>query len=184
MDRSWIWGVILILIGAFGIWFVSGAGSGWWTGGHGLIGYEMMGWPSDVQGGVALKTSFASNGERIYYTGISERTGPLRFQGGPMWLAMHGGGCASCHDAEGKGRVPVMIGTKLPSDIRYSALTEKEPHAHGAQEAHSPYTNELIKRAVTQGINSAGKPLDWNMPRWEMAKEDLNDLITFLKTLR
>ena len=144
------------------------------------MGYEMMGW----RGGVPLKTSFASNGERIYYTGVSERTGPLRFQGGPMWLAMHGGGCASCHGADGKGRVPVMMGTKLPSDIRYSALTEEGPHAHGAEEAHALYTGELVKRAITQGINPAGKPLDWTMPRWKMTEEDLNDLIAYLRTLR
>jgi mono/diheme cytochrome c family protein len=76
-----------------------------------------------------------------------------------------------------------MMGTKLPSDIRYSALTEKEPHAHGTEEAHSPYTDELIKRAITQGMNPAGKSLDWTMPRWEMTEEDLNDLIAYLRTL-
>ncbi|MFQ5741480.1 MAG: c-type cytochrome, partial [Acidobacteriota bacterium] len=103
--------------------------------------------------------------------------------GGPMWLAMHGGGCVNCHGVHGRGGVPVPMGTKLPPDIRYKLLTEKEPHAHGAGEGHPVYTDELIKRAITQGLNPVGKPLDSTMPRWQMTDEDLSDLIAYLKTL-
>lgn len=43
--------------------------------------------------------------------------------------------------------------------------------------------NELIKRAITEGLNPAGEPLDRTMPRWQMSEEDLDDLLEFLKTL-
>jgi mono/diheme cytochrome c family protein len=92
-----------------------------------------------------------------------------------------------CHGIDGRGGVPVMWGTKLPADIRYAALTEQDPRAHvkGAEEeAHPPYTDALIEQAITQGLNPASKPLDWTMPRWEMTKEDVNDLIAYLKTLQ
>ncbi len=174
MNRSAILGIILILIGFVGLSFLS-------SGPMGPGGWRMMGGP----GGVPLKASYDSNGERIYYTGISERTGPIRFQGGPMWLAVHGGACVNCHGVDGRGGVPVMMGTAIPADVRYTALTEEKAHDHGKEEkAHPPYTDELIKRAITEGLNPAGTTLDWTMPRWEMTEEDLNDLIVYLKTLR
>ncbi|MFQ5814258.1 MAG: c-type cytochrome [Anaerolineae bacterium] len=176
MSRSGILGIILILIGVLGLSFLGPgmmSGPGRWG---------MMGAP----GGIPLKTQYASNGERIYYTGVSERTGPIRFQGGPMWLSMQGGGCVSCHGINGRGGVPVMMGTAIPADIRYTVLIEAEGHGHGKEEeeeAHSPYTDDLINQAITQGLDPANKPLDWTMPRWEMTEEDLNDLIAYLKTL-
>jgi len=130
------------------------------------------------------KESYSSNGERIYYSGVSERTGPIPFQGGPMWLRMHGGGCVSCHGVAGKGGVPVMMGTSIPADIRYKALTGEEHHKEGEKEEHLPYTDELIRRAITKGLDPAGKPLDRTMPRWDMKKEDLDDVIKHLKTLK
>lgn len=183
-------GGILILIGISGLLFF-GPMSGPWTWGPGMMGPGMMG-PGGLgmmggPGSVPVKTSFESNGERIYYTGASERTGPLPFQGGPPWLAMHGGGCVNCHGVSGSGGVPVMMGTAIPADIRYVALTEGEDGVHGKEadrEAHPPYTDELIRRAITQGIDPAGKPLDWTMPRWTMTEEDLNDLIAYLKSFR
>ncbi len=73
MNRSGILGIVLILIGILGLSF---------------LGPGMMGGP----GGIPLKIHYDSNGERIYYTVAIERTGPIHFQGGPMWLSMHGGG--------------------------------------------------------------------------------------------
>ncbi len=131
------------------------------------------------------KRLFTSNGERIYITGVSERTGRIPFQKGPMWLRMHGGSCANCHGATGKGGVPVMMGTAIPSDIRYKTLTVKEHHhEEEKEEEHPPYTDELIRRAITRGLNPAGEPFDLTMPRFIMTKEDLDDVIEYLKTLK
>jgi len=49
---------------------------------------------------------------------------------------------------------------------------------------HPPYTDALIMRAITQGLDPAGEPLDWTMPRWQMSEADLTDLLAYLKTLR
>lgn len=79
---------------------------------------------------------------------------------------------------------PGMMGGALPSDIRYEALT-KEEHREGEKgREHPPYTDALIKRAITQGVDPAGNSLDWTMPRWRMAEEDLADLLAYLRTLR
>jgi cytochrome c oxidase subunit 2 len=126
---------------------------------------------------------FKSAGERIYYTGIGVNGYPIPFSGGPMWLRMHGGGCVSCHGIQGRGGVPVMMGTAIPTDIRYKALTGKEKHIHGGKEEEHHYTDALIKRAITQGLEPDGEVMDWTMPRWQMSEADLDALIAYLKTL-
>ncbi|MER3458327.1 MAG: hypothetical protein C4309_06575 [Chloroflexota bacterium] len=74
----------------------------------------------------------------------------------------------------------MMMGSFVAPDIRYKTLTAAE---HAAGEEHPPYTDETIKRAITQGIDPAGEPLNWPMPRWTMTEADLEDLLAFLKTL-
>jgi cytochrome c oxidase subunit II len=80
--------------------------------------------------------------------------------------------------------VPVMMGTAVPSGIRYAALTGKEHEEGGEKMDHPPYTDAIIKQAITQGLDPAGEPLDWTMPRWQMAEADLTDLLVYLKMLR
>jgi mono/diheme cytochrome c family protein len=126
--------------------------------------------------------TYTTNGQRIYYTGINQRGERIPFRGGPMWLAMHGGGCVNCHGDGGQGGIPVMMGTEIPSDIRYHILTEEEHDEHEG-EGHPPYTDETIKRAITEGLNPAGDPLDYSMPRWQLSELDQEDLLEFLKTL-
>ena len=123
---------------------------------------------------------YASNGETIYFTGVNDRGQRIPFTGGPMWLSMHGGSCASCHGPDGRGGAPVMMGTEIPPDIRYHHLIEGE---HEEGEAHPPYTDETIKRAITEGVEPDGEPMDLTMPRWQMSERGLNDLLEFLKTL-
>jgi cytochrome c oxidase subunit 2 len=126
---------------------------------------------------------YVSNGETIYFTGRNDRGERIPFEGAPGWLYMHGGSCATCHGPDGRGGAPVMMGTEIPGDIRYSHLTEEEHEEHEGGEEHPPYTDELIKRAIALGLDPAGEPLDSTMPRWRMSDGDLDDLIEFLKTL-
>jgi hypothetical protein len=58
-----------------------------------------------------------SNGERIYFTGISSRTGRIEVQGGPLWLRTHGGGCVACHGTKGKGGI-AFTDSSVSADIR------------------------------------------------------------------
>ena len=116
---------------------------------------------------------YKSNGEKIFLTGVNEKGERIPFVGGPTWLQMHGGGCASCHGVDGKGGIyPMMCGVKTP-DIRYSTLAGE----HGMSE-------EDIKRAITSGVGDEGEELNWCMPRWQMTEKDLNDLIDYLKQLK
>ncbi len=193
MNRLWLLGATLLLVTLGSIyWSPSVTGHTWgeragargasdvlaWAGMGGMgPGGMMGGGPMGRQG----PEQFASNGERIYATGVSERSGPIPRAGGPMWIRMMGGGCAVCHGPDGRGGVPVMMGTAIPPDIRYPALTTGSYEPGGKA---TPYTDTLIQRAVTQGLDADGKPLDATMPRWQMSDADFADLLTYLKTLR
>ena len=74
-----------------------------------------------------------------------------------------------------------MMGTAIPADIRYEALIKGE-YEQGKKE--TPYTDALIKRAITEGLDPGGEPLDWTMPRWQIGDTDFADLLAYLKTLR
>jgi mono/diheme cytochrome c family protein len=131
-------------------------------------------YPSNVQ------ENFSSNGEMIYHTGYNESGQKIETKYGPHWLYVHGGSCVNCHGTDGKGGFPVMMGYAVPSDIRYETLISGK---HDEEEEHPPYTNETIKRAIREGIDPAGEPLDLTMPRWKMSDKDLNDTVEYLKTL-
>ncbi len=114
--------------------------------------------------------NFESNGEKIYFTGINEKGERIPFTGGPQWLIMHGGSCVNCHGRDGSGGFVPMMCDETSPNIKYTELAEE-----GMSE-------DEIKIAITKGIHE-GKELDWCMPRWQMSKKDLDDLIEYLKKL-
>ncbi|GEM_PF-529266 len=147
--------------------------------GQGMMGGDMMG-QVGMMGGQDRPISFLPNGERIYYTGLSASGRPIPKYGGPMWLNMRGGSCVSCHGEDGRGGVPLLMGSAVPPDISYYALTDTH-QGPGNVHSHQPYSEELIKRAIVRGINSEGKSLDATMPRWQISGGDLQDLMDYLK---
>lgn len=115
-----------------------------------------------IMGGNAPLGS-GSNGERIFKTGFNARGEPI-----PNSMMSGMGGCAMCHGIDGHGGQ--MMGRPEPCN------TFKCLSAEG-------FTEDLVKRAIIHGIDQNGKQLDLMMPRWQMSDNDLNDLITYLKTL-
>ncbi len=132
--------------------------------------------------GLGSSLRFRSNGEQIYTTATSQRGTLIDSDIG---MGMMGDGmvaCVNCHGSDGRGgKAQIMMRTIDVPDIRYKTLTSAEMQHEG--EEHPPYTDETIKRAITQGLDPAGKLLEWPMPRWTMSEQDLDDLLTFLKTL-
>lgn len=140
------------------------------TGSGSTPGGGMMG-----NGGSGTGT-YASEGERIYLTGVGvdgrdiSRTAPAVSQGS---LMMGGGGCGSCHAADGRGgTISMMSGTAIKApDITYDALI-----ADG-------FTDTTIRAAITDGVDEAAKPLDVAMPRWEMSRADLDATLAYMNVL-
>lgn len=125
---------------------------------------------------------FRSNGERIYFTATSKSGQSLVAEMGGMVMANPMMACADCHGPDGRGGTgQMMMGSFEAPDIRYKTLTTAEHEA--GHEEHPPYNDELIKRAITQGLNPAGESLNFPMPRWQMSESDVEDLLDYLKSL-
>ena len=136
-----------------------------------------------MMGGVSTPASFQSNGERIYFTATSESGDPIRGTGGSMHMEMMGGGCATCHGADREGsRLFPTFWVKAPALTREALF---EGHDDGDGEAHGDhagYDAESLRRAVFEGIDPAGEPLDSRMPRWSMSERDWQDLLAYLRS--
>lgn len=153
------------------------------TGVLGLFAVNMVAYPDifSYRGYTLDPSGFQSNGERIYFTSTSGSGEPIIASMGTMTMHSTRMTCASCHGANGKGGSGrMMMWTFEAPDVRYSTLTTE---GHGEHEDEPPYTDELIKRAITRGLGPEGNRLDPPMPVWQMSDEDLDDLIEFLKTL-
>ena len=132
------------------------------------------------------ETPDPSNGERIYFTGVSGRDGPVMYTGGPEFGGMMMGmmnsrlTCAACHGPEGRGGVHAMhmYVMKAP-DIRYGALSAM-PEMRGRDH---PYDLNDFRAAVADGRHPDGERLKRDMPRWQMSDADFADLFAFVKSL-
>lgn len=120
---------------------------------------------------------FASNGERIYYTGTGH-AGVIRRAGGQMMAAA----CVNCHGANGRGgRIAMMMEFVVDvPDIRYQTLTSPSQGTSGTVPG---WTEAQIADAIRNGVEPDGKKLDSFMPRWDMDATDMADTIGYLKEL-
>ena len=130
------------------------------------------------------KNTYSSNGERIYYLALDRAGRRISFRGGPQWMSMMGGSCVNCHGVNGRGGNPIMMSTSVAPNITYQALVSGNHGGHRDEKTEAiPYDDERINRAVTDGLDAAGRPLDWSMPRWLLNEQDLADLVEYLKVL-
>ncbi|SAL01474.1 cytochrome c, class I [Caballeronia arationis] len=104
--------------------------------------------------------------------------------GGPSMMGGMGGGpgmmgahlfenhCAVCHKSDGSGGI--KSGTLISPDLRAPAL-EQTYHKSDA----------LLRRAILDGKNEEGAPLDPVMPHWRgrLSRREVDSIIAFLKAL-
>ena len=135
--------------------------------------------------------SFASNGERIYFTATNEQEESIPYEGGPAFGGMMMQSrlaCVSCHGTDGRGGTHVMHMQVMDApDIRYEALnTEAGEHGSnedGMEHTQGEYDLDTFRQAVVEGKHPDGEALSTDMPRWEMSDEDLAALFEYLKSL-
>jgi mono/diheme cytochrome c family protein len=109
-----------------------------------------------------------ANGKAIFQTG-SDRAGTnVAAAQKPVAPA-----CAACHRANGSGGMK-LAGGAVSADLRHTNLVKHQKH---------PYTQALLERAISTGIDNDGKKLDAVMPRWKMSKRDLHDVAQYVLSL-
>jgi cytochrome c oxidase subunit II len=129
-----------------------------------------------MMGGGTGSSSYTSPGQRIFLAGVGSDGQAIPHTASSVArssLMMGGGGCASCHGANGRGgTLKMMSGTAIQApDVTYDALIK------------NGFTDVTVRRAIRDGLDESGKPLDAAMPRWQMSATDLDATIAYLKEL-
>jgi ABC-type branched-subunit amino acid transport system substrate-binding protein len=88
--------------------------------------------------------------------------------------------CANCHRFDGRGNPE---GGVTPADITWETLTKHYGVTTTSGRKRPPYTERALELAITRGIDPAGNELSEAMPRYWMSREDLADLVAYIKRL-
>ena len=121
-----------------------------------------------------------SNGKRIYDTATSSSGHGITYTGGPGMMMSGALTCSTCHGPEGHGgTVYLMMQNFSIPNITWPELSGPDPDME-----HPPYTEDTLKRAITEGLDPGGGRLEYPMPVWHMSAQDLTDLVDFIKTLK
>jgi ABC-type branched-subunit amino acid transport system substrate-binding protein len=88
--------------------------------------------------------------------------------------------CINCHLAGGAGQ---LEGGVQSADITWFNLTKEHAGIRPSGRAHPPYDDESVVAAIVSGQDPAGKELNKAHPLYEMAGEDLKDLVAYLKIM-
>jgi mono/diheme cytochrome c family protein len=130
-------------------------------------------------------------GESIYRNGLLasgaalEGTRPI----GALGLKGADAACINCHRHSGLGStegvltIPPVTGEYL---FHAREATNKEAVLHYVENMHGnrdPYTDETLARAIRDGLDSQGRPLNELMPRFALDDDDMAALIGYLKKL-
>jgi nucleotide-binding universal stress UspA family protein len=132
----------------------------------------------------------ASAGEAIYQRGVlgsgellkANRDDGLRIQGADA-------ACAKCHRRSGlgsyEGRIsmPPITGRYLFHPRARSGEDPDLPYVAGMRGDRDPYTDASLARAIREGLNSEGKPLNYLMPNFALNDADMAALVAYLKGL-
>ena len=127
-------------------------------------------------------TAQESRGKQIYLQGTSPSGKDILAYVGDSSLEVPGNvmSCANCHGIAGQGKTEGGI---TPSNVSWEALTKPYGVTHENGRKHSAYTPRTLELAITRGLDPAGNKLLNAMPRYQMSKADLDDLVVYLKRL-
>ncbi|MDH5179976.1 MAG: ABC transporter substrate-binding protein [Gammaproteobacteria bacterium] len=137
-------------------------------------------WPLHAQS--VDKTTGLSAGKQLYRSGQRSSGVDLTAYVGRAAIAMPANSlpCVGCHGRDGKGRPE---GGVKPSNINWSELSKDYGGVSAGGRKFGKYNEDSFLRAVTQGVDPAGNPLDSSMPRYNISRHDARDLIAYLKHL-
>jgi ABC-type branched-subunit amino acid transport system substrate-binding protein len=126
-------------------------------------------------------TEAEERGKYIYETGRSRsrRVITASIQGGEPTPG-HILPCINCHGADGRGAED-YVGI-APLNINWYALASSGAHAHAVR-THRAFDEVTLARAIIFGADPGGNKMEKAMPLYDMAKEDVEDLIAYLKVM-
>ena len=144
-----------------------------------VLGCEFWTW-ADAQD---YLSAAENRGKQIYTEGTSPSGREILAYFGESSLEISGSAmaCANCHGLDGLGKPE---GGVNPSNLTWEFLTKPYGVSGINGRSHPAYTERGLELAITRGVDPAGNKLLNVMPRYQMSREDLTDLILYLKRLR
>jgi hypothetical protein len=129
-------------------------------------------------------------GQAIYLEGVLKSGAPLtatRDDAEPVTGEQ--AACVNCHRRSGLGSkearsfIPPITGQFLFHPRAGSAEESQLPYIPGARLDREPYTDATLARAIREGLDSEGRPLNYLMPRFALDEADMTALIAHLRAL-
>ena len=147
----------------------------------GYAAVAMLAWVVMASPAMALDDA-EIRGKQVYFEGTSPRGTEIMAVVGDEGATLPGSAmpCSSCHGGDGLGRPE---GGLIPLDIRWSELTKTYGHVHQNGRRHPAYDEESFAMSMYGGVDPAKNPLDRSMPFYQMSREDMADLIAYMKVL-
>jgi len=128
----------------------------------------------------ATKDDLVAAGQRLYLGGLGVSGEPIRATvQGDVPLSGTQVTCQSCHGRSGMGTIE---SGRIPPSIAGPWLFNPDIRTR-TQRQRPAYTAKTLARAVRDGIDAAGKPLDPLMPRFQLGDRDLVALTAYLRQL-
>lgn len=128
----------------------------------------------------AQLTPSERRGKQIYLRGESSSGKKITAMLGEIDVPASTMNCAGCHGLRGEGKTE---GGVTAGNLTWSNLVKGYGHTHPSGRKHGAFNEKLFNRSVVQGLDPAGNELARAMPRYEMAPEDLADIIAYLKRI-
>jgi hypothetical protein len=129
-------------------------------------------------------------GEAIYLKGVLESGAPLTAsRDGAEPVTGEQAACVNCHRRSGLGAkearsfIPPITGQFLFHPRAGSPEELQLPYIPGARLDREPYTDATLARAIREGLDSEGRPLNYLMPRFALDEADMAALIAHLRAL-
>jgi ABC-type branched-subunit amino acid transport system substrate-binding protein/mono/diheme cytochrome c family protein len=117
-------------------------------------------------------------GRALFLTGRTDEPAPFATVGaGDVQVPATAVPCASCHGRDGRGRAE--RGTVAPN-ITWPMLSASD-NRPGRQ--RPPYSETLVIRAITMGIDAGGNRIDPTMPRFRLSMADAAALLAYIERL-
>ncbi|MBN3787816.1 c-type cytochrome [Burkholderia sp. Ac-20353] len=129
-------------------------------------------------------------GEAIFQRGILGSGEPLEAVHADG-VRLHGAAaaCINCHrrsglgSKEGNNTIPPITWRYLVHPRAQTAEDLDIPYVPGMRTDREPYTQELLARAIREGIDSEGRPLGNLMPHYALSDADMAALTGYLQRL-
>jgi ABC-type branched-subunit amino acid transport system substrate-binding protein len=119
-------------------------------------------------------------GKAIYLRGETTTGRKITAMLGDMEVPSSTMTCGGCHGLRGEGKAE---GGVSAGNLTWSNLVKSYGHVHPSGRKHGAYDEKLFTRSLVQGLDPAGNELLVAMPRFEMAPEDIADLLAYLKRI-